>query len=229
MNNQKQLLFYALATILLISSCKLGFRHKGITEGCIKYKITYIENEQKNPIVSLLPSYITMTFKDTEVLLSVEGWMGIFKSAFIKDKNQDAITLLKILNKKYLYQSEPEDGYYGLARFDSTQVIFDDVEKKVLGFDCKHARVRIPEKNLDFDVYYTNDIKIKNPNANTPLSQVPGVLIEFQMVMNGILMHLEATEFIGQDIPDDYFKIPQGYKEVAKVQMDSIFKEIKLN
>jgi hypothetical protein len=229
MNIQKQILFYAIAIILLVSSCKLGFRHKGITEGSIKYKITYIEDEQKNPIVSLLPEYITMTFKETEVLLSVEGWMGIFKSVFIKDKDQNAITLLKILNKKYLYRSESGIGYYGLTRYDDMEVIFDDIEKKIIDFDCKHARVRIPARNLDFDVYYTNDIKINNPNANTPLYQIPGVLIEFKMEMNGILMHLEATEFSGQDVPEDFFKLPQGYKEVARAQMDSIFKEIKLN
>lgn len=223
MKIQRRFLFGVLILCLVASSCKLGLRHRSITEGSIKYKITYIEDEKSNPIVSLLPTYITMSFKGKEVLLSVEGWMGIFKSSFIKDKDQNAITLLKILNKKYLYRSAPTDGYYGLTRYENMQVSFDDQEKKVIDFTCKHARIKIPEKNLEFDVYYTNDINIENPNANTPLSQIPGVLIEFQLEMNGILMHLEATEFNNQEVPDYLFEIPEGYKEVEKSQMDEIF------
>lgn len=224
MNFNKRILIVFLLASLAIAGCKLRLRTKGITEGTIKYKITYIEDEKSNPIISLLPSYLTMSFKDQQILLNIEGWMGIFKSSFIKDKEENAITLLKILNKKYLYKTTPTEGYYGMSKYDSMCIVYDNQVKKILDFECQHAVVKIPCKKFEFDVYYTDQINILNPNANTPLNQIPGVLLEFQVEMNGILMHLEASEFIGDEVPDNLFAVPEGYLEVQKAQMDEIFK-----
>lgn len=213
-----------LAVCLLAIGCTKQGHHGNVKEGSMKYKITYLESEKESPIIGLLPSTILMRFNNDKVLLEMEGWLGIFRSAFVKNGENEAYTLLKILSKKYLYVSEPNEGFYGMKKPDNLEVNFDDETKEIIGFNCKHAKISID--TLSFDVYYTNDIKIKNATANTPLDMIPGMLLDFRLEMNGIPMHLEAIEFIDEKVPNTIFDIPNGYERVERSQMDEIFNGI---
>jgi GLPGLI family protein len=212
--------------ISLLHSCDIDINgSKGITEGIIKYKITYLADENTNPVISLMPSFMNMSFKDNSVVMVVEGWMGIFKSTFIKnDKN--AITLLKILNKKYCYKSDKSGGFIGFSNLKNLEIKYDNETKKILDFECNHAIVNVVNTDISFDIYYTKDIDIDNPNKFTPFIDVPGVLMDFQIEVNGIPMHLSASEIIEKDIPDDVFKVPDDYDIVTEEELKNIFSEI---
>ena len=215
----------ALLCFAILCGCAEKTRQGSISEGSVKYKITYLQTEKENPIIGLLPSTIMMHFKNDKVILEMEGWLGIFRSAFIKDGKDKAYTLLKILNKKYLYISTSEEGYYGMSRPDNLQIDFDNTEKDMIGFHCNHANVSIGD-TTSFDVFYTTDIKISNATANTPLDKIPGMPMDFRLEMNGIPMHLEAIEFINEKITNKTFEIPEGYERVERSQMDEIFNGI---
>lgn len=223
-SNCKYLCTIILLGIAVLWSCTEKGHRSNISEGSVKFKITYLQTEKENPIIGLLPSTILMHFKDDKVILEMEGWLGIFRSAFIKDGRRNAYTLLKILNKKYLYVSKSEEGYYGMSKPDNLEIDFDEVEKEIIGFHCNHANVTID--TLSFDVFYTTDIKINNATANTPLDKIPGMPMDFRLEMNGIPMHLEAIEFINEKIADKTFEIPDGYERVKRAQMDEIFNGI---
>ena len=223
--NYKWLLAIAVLVCVIGYGCaKNGPRHN-IREGAVKYKITYLKTEKENPIIGLLPSTIVMRFNHDKVLLEMEGWLGIFRSAFVKRGDKDVYTLLKILSKKYLYISEPNEGYYGLRKPENMKIDFDEEEKQLIGFNCNHAKVSIAD-SISFDIYYTNEIKIKNAMANTPLDIIPGMPLDFRLEMNGIPMHLEAIEFIDEKVPNTIFDIPNGYERVERSQMDEIFNGI---
>ena len=220
----KHLCVIALLSFTVFCGCTDKGQRNNISEGSMKFKITYLQTEKENPIIGLLPSTIMMHFKNDKVILEMEGWLGIFRSAFIKDGRRNAYTLLKILNRKYLYVSKSEEGYYGMSRPDNLQIDFDDVDKEIIGFHCNHANVTID--TISFDVFYTTDIKINNATANTPLDMIPGMPMDFRLEMNGIPMHLEAIEFINEKITDKTFEIPEGYERVQRSQMDEIFNGI---
>lgn len=215
-----------LIVVLSFSACK-DLADTGIDEGVMKYKITYLEDKTKNPLIALLPSYLEMHFKDNSVLLCVEGWMGIFESSFIKDgKTGELTTTLKMMNKKYYYKSSEQTGYLGDTKYTNLEIEFDDLTKEIINFECKHAKVNVPSENLTFDLYYTEDISIKEPNLNTVFEDIPGVLMEFNMDMNGIPMHLIATELNESDISESFFSVPDGYKEVEKQEIDTILSSL---
>jgi len=222
------ILFLAIVTVLLIQACNISTKKsRGISEGVMKYEITYLEDENTNPIISLMPSYMSMSFKDNSVVMVVEGWMGIFKSTFIKNyKDSESITLLKILNKKYCYKSGDANGFIGFSDFKKVKIEYDDKVKKILDFNCNHAVVTVPDRDLTFDIYYTKDINIDRPNEFTPFAEVPGVLMDFRIKVNGIAMHLSASEIIEVDVPNDAFAIPEDYDVVSKEQLNKIFSEI---
>ena len=154
-------------------------------------------------------------------------WNERFKSTFIKDhNNSEAYTLLKMLNKKYCYRSEQDCGFLGFAAFKGAEITYDDEVKEILTFSCKHAKVVVPHKALSFDIYYTEDIKIDNPNEFTPFGEIPGVLMEFKIEINGIPMHLIASEVIEKDISDEVFIVPDDYEDVQREKLDSIFSNL---
>ncbi len=217
---------FLLLIFLVIFSCN-KFGGNGINEGVMKYKITYLEDKADNPLISLLPSHLEMFFKNNSVSLCVQGWMGIFESTFIKQaETGNTITTLKIMNKKYYYISDSVVGFMGETKYNNLQFEFDDITKNILNFECKHATVFVPSENFEFDIYYTNHIAINKPNCNTVFEKIPGVLMEFQVEMNGIPMHLIATELVEKEVPDNSFNVPDGFKEVEKQEVDTIFSSI---
>jgi GLPGLI family protein len=211
----------------VFQACQIKKGEREISEGYMKYNITYLEDESTNPIISLMPSFLKMSFKNNSVLMEVEGWMGVFRSSYIKNgEKSESITLLKMMNKKYCYRNEGSNGFLGFPEYDSISIVFDDETKKILDFTCKHAKVKMPDKDLSYDVYYTNEIKIEKPNKHTFYAQIDGVLMEFQIEINGIPMHLIASELIESAIPDEVFQVPADFENMTKEELDKIFSSI---
>ncbi len=223
----KPLLAIMVLIVVILGACNSKLGKSNIDEGVITYKITYLVSESENPLISLLPSQIKMYFKDDNVSMSIEGWMGIFKSSFIKiSKKDQAITLLKMLNKKYYYECKTPGDFMGMSGYTKPIIEFDDLEKEILGYQCKHAIVTIEHANITFDIYYTNQIDVKNPNQHTLYEQIDGMLMEFQIEMNGIPMKLVATEIINTNVDDIHFEIPADYNCVDKEEIDKIFNSL---
>lgn len=215
-----------LIVIVSVSACK-DLTVRNVDEGIMKYKITYLEDKSTNPLIALLPSNLDMHFKDNSVMLNVKGWMGIFESSFIKNgKSGELTTTVKMMNKKYYYLNSGNAGYMGDTKYINLDFEFDSSMKEIIGYQCKHALVTVPSENLSFDLYYTEDINIVEPNLNTVFENIPGVLMEFNMDMNGIPMHLIAIEIEECNVPDEYFFVPEGYKEVDKHEIDTILSSL---
>lgn len=211
---------------IFLSACTLNFSKEGMTEGVMKYKIKYLQNESENPLISLMPSTLDMTFKNNSVLMEVEGWMGVFKSSFVKKgSGNKAINMLKMMGKKYYYISENGAGFMGMAG-SNIDISFTENTKTIIDFECKHGKGKINDNNVEFDIYYTSQIGITNPNQFTPFEKVPGVLMEFYLEINGIQMQLEAIEINECEIDDKIFEIPEGYEEVDKSKIDEIFSSL---
>lgn len=209
-----------------VHSCK-DYNTGKITEGVIKYKITYLKDKAENPLISLLPSYTKMYFKDDFVKFNITGWMGVFESRFIKDaKNKEVVVALKMMNKKIFYKSNEMSDFMGMSNYNDLKIDFDDKTKKILDYDCKHAVVSNVKNNTSFDLYYTDKIGVENPNLNTIYEPIKGVLMELQIEVNGIPMLLVADEVKKEDIPQSYFSVPKGYLSVKKHHIDSIFSSI---
>jgi len=225
LTNKITILVLVASTYFLSACHELG--NKGIREGIMKYEITYLEEEGNNPLITLLPEELEMKFKDNSVLLVVKGWMGIFESTFIKQASTGkTISTLKVMNKRYYYQTDSMSSFVGSSTYKNVKVQFDDLEKQILNYKCKHATAIVPDLDLKFDIYYTIDIAIEKPNMNTMFYEIPGVLMEFQIEINGIAMQLNAKELYKCDIDNNTFDIPAGFTEVERQELDTIFSSL---
>jgi hypothetical protein len=79
----------------------------------------------------------------------------------------------------------------------------------------------------NFELYYTSDISIKEPNWSLPFTGVDGVLMEYEMKRNGVIMKLTATSVTKTDVEDDVFSVPEEYKNVTiefmEEELDKLF------
>ncbi len=219
----QRLILFSPLLFLLLSSCNGKYAGSGLKEGQVIYKVEYLEDKKDNPLISLLPNEIKMFFKNDNVAMDVEGWMGVFKSGFLRIGNSKKIyTLMKVLNKRYYYESVDASSYMGLSSMKDVEINFDDSVKTICDLACKHAFVKIPSKNMQFDLFYTEEIEIEAPNYGTPFSEIPGVLMEFQVEMHGIPMHIQAKQIQAVKVENFKFEIPVDYKNVDKAVVDEL-------
>lgn len=216
--------FTGLISIFLLIftlSCDMaGFSGK-LDEGIIEYDMVYLQDEKDNPLISLLPTTMTVKFKDDVTIQKIEGWMGIFQMAGIADRdNNKRQALLKIMNEKYYYETTMDGPTFGYDEMPGLKVEKSDSTKTIAGYKCKAYTVYVNDSaNTIFTVYYTNEIQINNPNCNNPFNMIDGVLLEYQMAFQKIPTHLVAKKVIKEKVNDEEFLIPEGFVKVQKAKM----------
>ncbi|MDE5423603.1 hypothetical protein L3073_15390 [Ancylomarina sp. DW003] len=197
---------------IFISCSNKPEKKKGDAEGIITYKVSYEANQDANPIVSLLPTQVEYKFKDNNISVLSEGYLGFFSTKFISKINEPNSSLLfKILNNKMNYQFASDEVPFIYNHKLATNIKYLETDKIIAGYKCKLARVYIKELPEPIDVYYTQDIYVENPNRNTPFSKIDGVLLEFETTMNKIKAKFSAQEVCMTPVHTDEFKIPADY------------------
>lgn len=211
---------------IIIFSCYgcQNFLYKSNNEGSIEYKITYPpEATQDNFLAPFMPTKMLMNFKNDITVSEIKIGIGLMSVSYIADpKAKKLITLLQVANKKYALILDSTQVNEQLNKSPELKIIFSNETKTIAGFKCNKATVTDSD-NVSYDVYYTKDIKVKNPNWDLPLKKIDGVMLEYQIKQNNILMKLTATNVNGREVDDKIFDIPSDYKIVSKAEMPEVF------
>lgn len=193
-------------------------------QGVITYKVTYLKSDLKNMSTSLLPKVMVQKFRHHMSINTIEGFFGRFTLSNVSDgKKHTNTTLLKILGKGYMYSGP--SGEYGCCfdPFVGMVISFSDQTKMVAGYQCKLALATFPGIRPDtFNVWYTQELGIENPNVNNPFSAIDGVLLEFNLHLKNLELRLEAEKVEHTSVPWSEFEVPDGYKECSKQKMEDI-------
>ena len=219
-------ILFSIFTIFFLSQCstKDSNGNNKFTEGTIKYKIEYSDKDKDKLIVTILPTEMTQKVKDKSYMYQLEGWLGSFRISYISDadKNLNA-SLLKYMGNKLCNEDVLTGHTYGFDSLPDFDIIKTKETKLIAGYKCKKATIQFKDTvNKSFDIFYTNDINVKNANWTNPFNEVDGVLLEWQVDMKGIRMLLTATEILHCEVSDKDFEIPTGYKRITTHSMDSI-------
>jgi len=203
-----------LITLYLFLSCSnKSDKNKTPAEGIITYSVNYIVNENENPIVSLLPTTVEYKFKNNNISVLSEGYLGLFSTRFISRANEPKSSILfKMLNNKMNYQFSSKEVPFIYNHKPATKIEYHDTDRIIAGYECKMARVYITELPEPVDVYFTQDIHIDNPNRNTPFRNIDGVLLEFETTMNKIGAKFSAQSINLSPVDIEEFCIPSDYK-----------------
>lgn len=201
-----------IALHLFISCSNKSDKKKADSEGIITYKVSYESNEDANPLVALLPTQVEYKFKNNNISVLSEGYLGFFSTKFISKINEpNSSILFKILNNKMNYEFSSDKIPFIYNHKFATKIKYLKTDRVIAGYKCKLARVYIKELPDPIDVYYTQDISLENPNRNTPFSKIDGVLLEFETTMNKIKAKFSAQNVCLTPVNIDEFIIPSDY------------------
>lgn len=207
-------------------SCK----HRGekyIDQGEIHYTIEYVGNVGAVP-KEYMPRNLIVSFKDDKILFDISapfGNIGIYNLSNPKEDIYD--TYISLLTLKYFYASKPGEINPG---FESMQGI--DIKKTprssvICGFNCKNAEVTFPEnRDKVYNIWYTNEIDVKNPNVSTPFKDIDGVLMSFFFFMGASEMQFTAETVYKKEIPDKTFERRPKYLQVSREDINSFINKM---
>jgi len=128
------------------------------------------------------------------------------------------------MNKKYLYQVEGTTDGFGFDPMKDKKIELTDETKEIAGYNCKKAN--ITWKGNKFEIFYTDEISIEDPNWNNPFPEIEGILLEYQYEMFEIKTRVTATKVSKEEVPDSEFEIPEGYEKVSKKEMEAVINDL---
>jgi hypothetical protein len=210
--------------VLFLLSCNSEISNKKIKQGKIEYKINYLDNVREKPLIALLPHKMITVFKNNSTYSVVEGFL--FKLVYITNHSKGQnITLFQVLDKKYMYFADTSQTPFGYQVDNDMEIIPTNKEKTIAEYKCKHAYIVIPNQKDTLEVYYTDELGIKDPNCNNPYKKIKGVLMEFTVNMLDINMNFTAQKVKKKKVDSKLFKAPEGYKIISKKEMEDIVEQ----
>lgn len=215
-----------LIIIILIytGSCKNLPIGQKVKEGYVEFNITYLENTTDNILTSHMPDKMVMKFRPNVFVNQIDGFFGFFQLINVVDTRKSTnTTMLKVLDKRYYYPGSPDEKPCCFDTMDDMVIEYLDETKDICGFECNKALISFPGNDSpSFVVYYTGDILVNDPNITNPFSEIDGVLLEFEIRLRNLRMHLEAFNVVEKRMPEKDFGIPSGFLRISKDDMEQV-------
>jgi len=209
--------------ILALASCGTN----KVKEGVIEYDVTYPYLNASDFMVKMLPSKMTMKFKDGKFKTVVSKGKSI-RTEFISDCRNKTLSTAFQFGTKKLSVSLTESEIKSMLK-EFPKVTYLDVQDsdtlasfKVRKKDAVFEDIAYPEAEL----WYTNDIDLENANWCYPYSDIKGVLLLYEIERYGLRMRLKASRFREEEVEDKEFELPTGYKKVKLKDFESEVKKI---
>lgn len=219
------ILFFTL--FLLTSSCEITDSRQKIHSGRIDYKITYLNQDLDHKAQDLLPRHMKLLFNEKQAMNDIEGFLGFYKLSAITDfTTRKCSTVLKVFEKQYLFKGKREEQMCCFDTMDDMKITETDETKQIAGFTCKKAIVYIPSTHTEFVIYYTDEIKLKHPNATNPYWKVKGVLMEFELNLLYLRMRFVAENFHEMEPENMSNEFAEFSRQVSRDQMTQILNKL---
>lgn len=213
-------------SLMLLASCQ-QFGGSGLSEGEIVYEITYLNMEDEQLLQIFLPEKMTIKFKDNKTISNLQALFGMFEFGYISNPEKGhQVTLVGMNNQQYYYEAEIGTQPIGNEALQNIEIKKTNETKEILGYKCQKAIVSFPDESKEpFEVFYTHELDIENPNINNPYKAIDGMLLEFRLYVNNMDMLLKAKTIKEKEISDSVFNVPSGYEKVSREELEEILKD----
>lgn len=216
-----RLVFSAIIVLVLNSCSEKGA--KFINQGEIHYTIDYQGNTGPMPI-EIMPKNLIVSFKKNKILFEITSPIG--NSGILNLANPDQgvyDTYLSLFSFRYYYAAESGEMHPGFEGMSGMEITETSKKSVICGYNCRNAEVTFPsDRNKVYNIWYTDEINIKNPNAATPFNQIDGVLMSFFFFIGNTELHFDAETVYKKDIPDITFERREKYKKVSREQIQGL-------
>jgi hypothetical protein len=202
-----------------VSSCK-NKGEKDINQGEIHYNIEYVGKSTPMP-KEVMPKILVVSFKEDKILFDISAPFGNSGILNLSNPKEDIFdTYISLLTWRYFYSAKPGEIHPGFDAMKGLIIRKTARTTLICGFNCKNAEVRFPGSEKVHDIWYTNEIDVKNPNVATPFSQIDGVLMDFFFLMGPAEMHFTAETVYKKEIPDKTFERRTNFNRVSRENIE---------
>ena len=213
---------------LIVGSCTN--MEPAVSEGIITYDISYPRPIEDKWMEKLMPKEMEMQFKNNNINTELSFGLGMIKIGYITNTEDKKLhQMLKFMRKRNVSHRNAEEVEELLSQVPNHKIELLADTKTIAGFLCHKAVVKV-ESTSDpyiYDLWYTKEIKIKEPNWFTQFKSIPGVLMEYRLEKFNVIMHFTAIDVENSKINDTKFEIPEKYKEISVDAMEKTFEELK--
>lgn len=222
MRHRFLLLTASVFILLAISACK-NRDIRNISEGEIHYSID-AKSEEGLLSRDLMPKTLIVSFKKDRTLFSITTPIGGSGISNLADPQKNIYdTYLNMLGWRYSYQGALEETPPGMQLMDGIIITKTGKTQEIIGLNCYHAEVSLPMMpDTIYNIWYTDEIKISNPNAATPFRELDGVLVNFFLYMGNKLFVFEAESLFSKEINERVFNRREKYREIPKDEMENL-------
>lgn len=213
--------FCFISAIIWFQSCKTT----GDNEGLIEYTIEFNEEERKtNEIIDLLPNTMKYYFKNNSTLSEI-SYMGVFRAAYMSNYEHKTNTVLfYFMPNKYYCETKFGEETLGYDPMPGIHLHETGETKDIKGLKAYKVHVTFDDELQEpYDIWYTKDFDVHNPNWHTPYKEIQGVLLDYRIKMKGISMHMSIHKYSDETIDPSKFEPQKSYKQVNTSEMDKIF------
>lgn len=214
--------------MLLASTCEQT--GGSVDQGIITYDISYPRPIEDKWMEKLMPSEMEMQFKNDQINTELTFGLGMIKIGFISNtKDKQLHELLKFMRNRNVSHRGTEQVEDLLGKIPNHTIELKPDTKSIVGYLCNRAQIKVesPTDPYTYDLWYTNEIKVKDPNWCTPFRDIPGVLMEYRVERFNVVMHFTAVEVQQTEIQDTEFLVPAKYKEISIEAMEKNLEELK--
>jgi GLPGLI family protein len=169
---------------------------------------------------------MNVKFKHNKFLAEMST-MGLFNTSIIIDNDKKTlIQTIKVFDIKNATIQDEKSVNEENTEFD-LQLEASKETKMIAGYNCRmyHASMK-KDPSKKFDVFFTEELDIKVPNAMGPYSTIPGMLMQYRLKRFGLEMEFTATKIYKEKVLDNAFDLPAYYKVVSKEEMRNFLESI---
>jgi hypothetical protein len=195
-------------------------------EGEIYYNIKYVNNPSSFSS-DFLPKELVISFRNDLIATELKapfGNSGI--SSIVNPKEHIYDTYLNLLSFKYYCEGTPRDLQPGFSAMEG--MTLDETGRKsvICGLNCRQVRVTLPGSKTTRYIWYTDEIRVVQPNRLTPYRDIDGVLMDFFYIIGKAELQFTADEVFAREIPDKTFEAKKNYKKVTRSFLDSLIQKM---
>ncbi len=217
-----------IAPLLLTGSCRE--MEPAVSEGIITYDISYPRPIEDKWMEKLMPTEMEMQFKNNKINTELTFGLGMIKIGYITNTEDKHLhEMLKFMRKRNVSHRSIKEVDDLLKQIPNHKIELLPDTKTIAGFLCNKAVVKVdsPDDPYIYDLWYTEKIKINEPNWCTPFKSIPGVLMEYRVERFNVIMHFTAIDVEKSEIKDTEFMVPKKYKEISVDAMEKNLQELK--
>lgn len=215
MTNRIHLLISASA--LLFLSCNSSLLQSRISEGTIEYALSFPGADPDGLMAGMLPEKTILSFNEDMQAAEVSAGMGLFRTLMLADNEAKQMDYhMSMMGKRIVSHLKPRDLELFNSESGKATILYTGDIDTIAGYPCKKALAIFNHMDQrEIELWFTDRIAMNNPNWFNPFSEVPGVLLRYEVVQNGIRMKLDAVSVTPGKVDEAKFKPKADHEAVS--------------